>query len=270
MLTKFKHIEKLKNVRNITASAYLSDEYRQVPHYKQKSALYIRSPLHHQQTPDVTIFPKIISPDLDLTSLFDAENNLKPAIYHNLTARHTHIDTLKLKDDYTRMRQLESDIDVLIREKDSVSANVNVLTKAKMSKEERQVLMQSNKFKELLKKGNDIKQKIVKLRDELIPLEEIVNIACLRLPNDLHFSTYYLYKNQLDNEKLILFDFNQEHLDQIKRNSEFLICSSLWQKAIATKFSFIQQSSVNSSINMKYLVGTYAKVVLSFFKSNFF
>ena len=261
MLTKFKHFVKLKYARNFTKSSYLSDEYRQVPHYKQKSALFIRSPLHHQPALDTTVFPKIISPDLDLNLLFDAQNDLKPAICNNLAARHTHIDTIKLKNDLTQMRQLEIEIGALTKEKDLISANVNDLTRAKMSKQERANLNQSVKFKELLQKGNEIKQKIIKLRDELIPLEEIVNIACLRLPNDLHFSTYYLYKNQLDNEKFILFEFNTEYLEKVKKNSEFLICSNLWQQAIDTTFSFVQQSSINASINMKYLVGTYAKVL---------
>jgi hypothetical protein len=267
MISKYKQIEKLKNIRKFVTSPGRLDEYRQVPHYKQKSALYISPPLHQQPTKaenstanSVPVFPNIISPDLDLTLLFDSKNALKPAICHNLTARHTHINTLKLKDDYTRMRQFKIDIDELTREKDSISASVSNLTKAKMSKQERQLLMQSDTFTKLLQKGNEIKQEIIKLRDELIPLEEIVNIACLRLPNDLHFSTYYLYKTQLDNEKFILFDFNQEYLEQVKRDSEFLISSRLWQDVIDSKFSYVQQSSINSSINMKYLVGTYAKV----------
>ncbi len=269
MISKYKQFEKLINIRKFVTSSCRLDEYRQVPHYKQKSALYIRPPLHQQQQPtksetgavnSVPVFPNIISPDLDLTLLFDNKNALKPAICHNLTARHTHINTLKLKEDYTRMRQLKSEIDGLTREKDAISASVSNLTKAKMSKQERQTLTQSDTFTKLLHKGNEIKHDRVRLRDELIPLEEIVNIACLRLPNDLHFSTYYLYKTQLDNEKFILFDFNQEHLEQVKRDSEFLISSRLWQHAVDSKFSFVQQSSINSSINMKYLVGTYAKV----------
>ena len=38
------------------------------------------------------------------------------------------------------------------------------------------------------------------IMDDLAPLEELVSISCLRLPNDLHKSVLMIYSSLLDNE----------------------------------------------------------------------
>ena len=271
MLSKCSHFKKLAPLSKFLSSSCQKDEsgYQQVPHYKQKSALYIRPPLSSSTSDEASIktnvFPKIISPDLDLSILFDAENSLKTAIKSNLTARHTHLNTAKLKDDYTRMKVLEVQIETLTIEKNLISTKINNLVKSlSVTKQSKKSIMETDEAKQFLHLGNEIKHKINALLDELIPLEEIVRVACLRLPNDLHFSTYYVHNCLLNKEtedELVLFNFNQNYLSKIRLNSEFWSISRNWQNAIdIPKPSFIQYASVNAAINLRYSVGTYAKI----------
>ena len=242
MLTKckhFKHLASLNATRKFSSSSCHKDEsgYQQVPHYKQKSALYIRPPLSTAPADAHDVFPNIISPDLDLNALFGAQNSLKAAINKNLIARHTHLNTVKLRDDYTQMKALEAEIKKLDAEKHSISNSINNLVKNPPPKHTKKSVMQTDEAKRLLSMGNEVKHKMTKLLDELIPLEEIVRIACLRLPNDLHFSTYYVHHSQLakdteSEDELVLFDFNQTYLSDLRRNTECLSSSRSWQHTL--------------------------------------
>ena len=243
------------------------DEYRQVPHYKQKSALYVRTPLSSDTAKHEVVFPKVISPDLDVERFFtvDGDHSLKPAICRNLSARHAHLNTVKLREDFSRMLVFERELYELSAQKDAVSEQIRTLTKVKMTSAEKRAVVQSESFMKLAAQGNELKQRLTKLGDELAPLDEIVKVACLRLPNDLHFSTCYLHKTQLDDEKLILFDFNQRCLDDVKRRAECVTHPGFWTKVYAHEekvngLSFVEQASVN--VNLKYLVGSFAQVTI--------
>ncbi len=167
------------------------NEYIQVPHYREKSALFIRQPLPSDKTNSTPIFPRLITPDLNLKSLFQAENMYKTALSISLNARHFHLDLKRLKDDYLEMKNLSDKVFCLEQNKLLVSEKINSLVKSggKAAKK-------TSEFQELINQGNQLKTQINQILEELIPLEEIVNIACLRLPNSLHVSSLLVHALQ--------------------------------------------------------------------------
>lgn len=262
--------------------------YRSVPHYTQKSSLYIKP------TEDC-IFPKIISPELNMDRLFDTKNILRSMLNLNLAARHIHLNLDHLQKDFFKMRSLEDQIDLLKQEKDQISEQINALVKSQGGAGSKKKTMQSQKAKQLLKSANEVKIKINQISKELVPLQEIVNIACLRLPNTLHYSTLYLHKyhlNQfLDNElfiytepkdeqaRSVLFEFNSRDIGNIKNRGYLLDGANNWQTVLQDSvviqgknhpakysgknldnWSFIEQSAIDSVLNNRYLCGTYAKL----------
>lgn len=272
------------------ARSQKSDEngYRTVPHYTQKSSLYIKPT-------EESIFPKIISPELNMDRLFDTKNILRSMLNLNLTARHIHLNLEHLQNDFFKMRSLEAQIERLKREKDQISDQINNLVKSSGGIGSKKKTMQTEDAKKLLKSANEIKLKINKIMDELVPLQEIVNIACLRLPNTLHYSALYLHKyhlnRYLDSEifihhepmdeqaRSVLFEFNSQTLEKIKHRTYLLDGCNNWQtilkdsiiikgKKVIAKYStktldnwsFIEQTAIDSVLNNRYLCGTYAKL----------
>lgn len=267
-----------------------SDEngYRSVPHYTQKSSLYIKPS-------EYSVFPKIISPELNMDRIFDTKNILKSMLNLNLTARHVHLNLVHLQKDYFKMRSLESQKDLLEKEKHQISTQINNLVKSQGGVGSKKKTMQSQAVKNLLKTANEIKLKINSYMEELDPLQEIVNIACLRLPNTLHYSTLYLHKyhlnRYLDNElfiynepmdeqvRSVLFEFNSQGMETIRQRTYLFDGTNNWQTVLqdsiiihgkqftakySTKnldnWSFVEQSVIDSVLNNRYLCGTYAKL----------
>ena len=157
--------------------------------------------------------------------------------------------------------------------------------------------MQSKEAKDLIKSASEIKSEINRLEKELIPLKEIVTCACLRLPNSLHFSTLFIHNHRQnrdssatsstsmfsfmpdteDGSKLVLFDFNTESLEFVRKKVLFLKSELHWKhllndsividsKLITPKYasklkenwSFVEQSSTD--FNNRYMTGAYAKL----------
>jgi len=253
---------------------YLIDSsYQQVPHYTELSALYVRSPTSSTSnetkkvsvTPALSPFSKIISPDLEMDHLFEANNNLI-SLNVNLSSRHIHLDLEKLKQDYHKVKQLEKAVNELNKEKEIISNKINNLVKLKGGKLSKKLIMQTDEAKDLLAAGHTLKSKINKIQDELEPLKEIVNVACLRLPNHVHCSSLYIYNSQFltnknpkhefdteNNYKFILFNLNKNYLSKMKLID--------WNTLSVNKWSFVKTTSSESMIaNSRYLVGDYAKV----------
>lgn len=243
------------------------NEYIPVPHYKEKSALVIRHNLPNEKNPEKPTFQRIITPDLDLKCLFDADNMYKSALSINLNARHLHLDLIRLKDDYLKMNDLQNKITELELKKSNVSEEVNTLVKTKGKR-----VKQTTEFKALIQAGNDLKLAINKILTDLIPLQEIVQIACLRLPNSLHVSSLLVHALQSntdfkphfsctneflseENNSIVLFRMNDERL----RKSESV---TNWKTVLmnGNNWSFIEQSHADNVLNNKYLTGDYAKL----------
>jgi len=204
--------------------------YKAVPHYTEKSSLFIKAN---------SVFPHLISPDLDLKCTFESQNSLaKSALTINLEARHMNLDLDKLNEDYSIMSKLELEIDDLTQKKDKISAKVNMLVKT--SQKPKKELADTNEFKELIAAANEIKAQINRIEIRLKPLQELVKTVCLRLPNSLHASS--LLQNQL------IFSFN---------DIEYKKCRADWKKVLQSEhsWSFIENSSNNTdTLPMKYLV----------------
>lgn len=283
----------LKSILNRTISSQTLQSpdsgYHQVPQYKHKSALFIRQNIAGQKD-EFMAFPKIISPDLDdMNDLFGNEKNIKQQLLEmNLNARQIPLSLTRLKEDYAKMTKLQDEIDSLNIEKDKISKKINDLVKSKKSGDKSELL----KAKQLLiKEGNDIKNKINKIMESFVPIEEIVNIACLRLPNYLHASCFYLHnlqtnKNLNRNEqeeydetnynKHLLFNLNHESLKLTKSKVNLISGSSEWKSVLnnsiiidstkqilkdsSRKWSFIEDTSIDTAINSRYMTGVYAKL----------
>ena len=215
----------------------LADEsgYKAVPHYTEKSSLFIKAN---------SVFPHLISPDLDLKRTFESQNSLaNSALTLNLEARHMNLDLDKLNKDYSLMSQLELEVDELTQKKEKISAQVNSLIKT--STKSKNEITKTNEFKELITVGNEIKAKINQINSRLLPLQELVKTVCLRLPNSLHASS--LLQNQL------IYSFN---------DFKYKKCRADWKKVLHSEhsWSFIENSSNHSdTLPMKYLV-SYFKI----------
>lgn len=262
--------------------------YEAVPHYRENSAIFIARP---EQSP----FQNVISSDVNIDQLFQSENMQKSCLNVNLTARHGELDLNKLKEDYNHMKKLEAKIESLEKEKESISASINNLIKERGGMKCRKATMQSEEGKELIEAASNIKKEISKIEELLIPIKEIVNIACNRMPNSLHFSTLYTHSCQQnpsqksknypfkhvtdteDNLKPILFEFNIETFDFVRNKVKFLSGETHWErllndsivvdskltkpnysKKLNENWSFVEQA--NSDLNTKYMTGTYAKL----------
>jgi hypothetical protein len=263
------------------------DEYEPVPHYKQMSALYIKA-----SSPSATkienIFPKIISPELNLDDLF--KFNMEESLLNlNLSSRYIHLNLDRLRRDFLQMRSLEIQMDELNRQKSQLTDKISRLVKSATSGEQKKLILNSPEALELLKQANELKAKANVIMEDFLPLAEIVNVACLRLPNSLHFSTLFLdsiissYSNE-ERYRHILFDLNSEYRDLIKDKNKLLSSQAPanWEnilddsiiidsKVIKSKYavrdrelkerwSFVRESSVDSLLNNRYLVGTYANL----------
>lgn len=281
------------------SNAYADSDYRAVPHYTEKSALFITQPSVTGKKPasdEHSVFPKIISPELDLNAIFCSKNIVNSTVNLNLAARHIHLDLAKLKDDYLVMKRLENELEALEKQKEEASLKMSELVKAKGGVLSKKLTMQTDEAKELLNFGAQIKTKINKILKDLIPLEEKVKISCLRLPNDLHSSTFYLHNintnkdsesnqniNQYShfdceqNQNLVLFQLDENYKNKIEKNAKILSSSKYWQYVLddtnivldnnlnnieqreSEKLTFIEPSSFNSC-DIKYSVGAYAKI----------
>lgn len=264
---RYSKINVLQNSYRKLSSAILTDsEYIQVPHYREKSALFIKRNLPNEKN-HTPVFPRLVAPDLDLKCIFEVENMQKSALSINLIARHCQLDLARIKQDYLEMKKLEELVVEFEKEKIEVSNKANSLVKLK-GKEVRE----SSEFKALLKQGIEIKNKIHEIHCDLIPLQEIVHIACLRLPNNLHvssllvhalrsnndFQPHFLHHDELLSEEdnsIEIFEMNEENLLSNKSNVN-------WKSVLTTEnnWSFIEQSHADSVLNNKYLTGDYAKL----------
>lgn len=216
--------------------------YRAVPHYNEKSALF---------TKFNSVFPKLISPDLDFKAIFESET-AKSALLFNLNARHMHIDIVKLNHDYAKMANLEQTIQDLDKQKEKISNQVNNLVKnSKLAKKE---LHETSGFKRLIREGNQLKEQINEINEKLAPLQEIVKIACLRLPNSLHACTL-LHDTHHEHYKQpeVLFSLNDKLIKRCPVDH--------WKETFQKKEerSFVESSSTCfEGVNLKYYTGAYA------------
>ena len=274
-----------KNVREsmmrvrMYSSSINTDEYIQVPHYKEKSALYIRQQLPSQKTAQLPIYPRILTPDLDLAKIFDADNMEKSALSINLNARHVCLDLTRLKADYMLMRQMENKIIELEHEKEHISDQINHMVKANAPKDakSRVSIQKTAEFQALIHRGNEVKLRINQILEELVPIQEIVQIACLRLPNSLHTSSLLVYALQTNNELAKLFSGSNELLSEennsivlFRLNHELIQKnksqdSIKWKSALATEhnWSFIEQPHADSVLGNRYLTGEYARLEMA-------
>lgn len=266
--------------------------YESVPHYKQNSALVISQP-------DKSPFPNLISPDVNFDPLFLCQDMQKSSLNVNLTARYSRLDLDKLKSDYLKMRSMEERIESLQKEKEVVSEEVKKLIKEKGGNLNKKATLQSYEVKVLLDKGNRIRAEIHKISEELAPIKSIVNTACLRLPNNLHYSTLFIhnylqgkshellspseaaegsiFKKQTDTEdssKLVIFEINespaQNHRKSISGDLDWrnvlddsvVIDSRLVRNSYAKNLteSWSFVEKVNSDLISFYATGTYAKL----------
>lgn len=227
-----------------------SDEsgYKSVPHYNEKSSLVSKTS---------SVFPRIITPDLDLKRIFETNQDIrKSALQFNLNARHIKLDLIKLNEDFSRMIQLEQQIKELELQKEQISNRVNNLVKSKTPK---RIVAQTDEFKDLIKNGNQIKHQIGSINEKLQPLQEIVKIACLRLPNSLHASNLKSIESNF-NEHFsphdILFSLNENNLK---------MCTNDWKQILkqetnAQQWSCVDISTSFDGLNTKYYVGAYAEL----------
>ena len=252
--------------RHLSSAILTDSEYIQVPHYREKSALFIKRNLPNEKNQAV-VFPRLVTPDLDLKCLFEVDNMQKSALSINLIARHCQLDLARIKKDYLEMKKLEELLIEFETEKTEVSAKANDLVKSN-GKSARD----TDEFKALIKQGIEIKNKINEILTELIPLQEIVHITCLRLPNNLHvssllvhalrsnndFQPHFLHHDELLSEEdnsIEIFEMNEEKLLNNKSNVD-------WKSVLSTdkNWSFIEQSHADSVLNNKYMSGDYAKL----------
>ena len=123
----------------------------------------------------------------------------------------------------------------------------------------------------MIQTGIDLKSEINKILEDLIPLQEIVQIACLRLPNNIHVSSLLVHALQANNDfaphfnsneflseennSIVLFRLN----DANRRNSE---SRADWKSVLSTpdNWSFIEQSHADRVLNNKYSTGEYAQL----------
>lgn len=256
------------------------------------SSLYIKPPMpssssDKSQQKVESVFPKVLSPELNLSALFVPHDDMdKTSMSLNLTARHMHINLNKMRKDYARMRALETEIERLEVEKTKYTTQISNLMKQGGGGKNKKAVLESNAVQELIRAGNEIKSRESKIYEELIPLAEVVNVASLRLPNSLHYATLLLdtissASVNEDRFRHVLFDVNTHHLDSLKSKMrrEFdhgfdwrrLLDDSIEIDGVrhtakyapttsATKWSFVKESSIESIQNNRYLVGTYAKL----------
>lgn len=259
-----------------------------MPHYRQMSALYIKPPMPYS-TQKESVFPKLLSPELNLSALFAPHEDMdKTSMSLNLTARHMHINLNKLRADFKRMRSLEDQIASLEAEKSKFTTQINNLIK-KAGAKNKKATLESAAVQELIQAGNEIKIRENKILEDLIPLAEVVNVASQRLPNSLHYATLLLDTissgsiNDFNRFQHVIFDMNIEHLESLKNKMRREFDHGFdWHRLIddsvetddgvrrdakytnngsnTTKWSFVKESSIESIPNNRYLVGTYARL----------
>ena len=270
---KWTNQQKLNVVPNHKRTLTSDSEYIQVPHYREKSALFIRQNMPNANKSQAPVFPRLITPDLNLKGIFEEDNMYKSALSINLSARHIFLDLERLKEDYLRMKQMEDEIQQYEALKEQISSQVNNLVKT-VGKEAKN----TPEFKELIQKGNEIKAKENKILEELIPLQEIVQISCLRLPNNIHISSLLVHALQKyadfkphfsstsssnenefveENNSVVLFRLN----DNTTRNNKSLDTTS-WKSVLSNgqSWSFVEQSNSDRLLGNRYLTGEYSKL----------
>jgi hypothetical protein len=276
------------NIKNATPDQTIAQ-------YKQKSSLIV-SPFLEKQNEQV--FPKVISPDVNMNLIFEVENMLESPMSYNLRARWLHLNLLKLKDDYLRMKRLRTQMNMLISEKEKVTATINDTVRRKLKENmEKRVIMESDEMKRMIEMVQEIKTKMSTIEPELFEIEEIVSIACLRLPNYLHASsiiastkasnkifnkanltmentknTKNLSTNEVENN-LIVYFLNCDQLNKVKSKSKFMTGAADWshtvliepvkkssQHSSSHEWSFVQTSSEHLGQTNNFYVGVYAKL----------
>jgi hypothetical protein len=205
---------------------YNDNEYRTVPHYEQKTALYIRPKGISSSEPNTApVFERIISPEIDLDKKINS-----PWLLNMLEARHIHLNVSQLKEDYNVMCSLKSELNLLSKQQEEVSKKVSAIisSKGKLTKEQREKALESDEVKQVLEEGKIIKSKYNKIYESYQTLEEIVMLAMLRLPNKLHFSTpMYLLssKSFFDENHIDIFEYKMnlcsEKAEPFKDSNQF-------------------------------------------------
>lgn len=263
-----KYWHSLNSKRALTSDS----EYIQVPHYREKSALFIRQNMPNANKSQAPVFPRLFTPELNLKGIFEEENMYKSALSINLNARHIFLDLERLKEDYLKMKGMEDEINQYEALKDQISNQVNHLVKT-VGKQ----VKNTEEFKDLIRQGNEIKCKENKILEELIPLQEIVQISCLRLPNNLHISSLLVHALQKntdffahvsspksanefveENNSVVLFRLNDDTRPlKLKR-----LDTASWKSVLssADNWSFIEQSHNDRMLGNRYLTGEYSQL----------
>ena len=263
-----------KSFLSSNSSPSIVDEYHQVPQYNSKSSLYIRHGLKSDQ--QESVFTRIISPDLDMNNLLNVKNVLKSPLSVNLSARHLNLNLSQLKDDYLKFKVLNDKIEKLNLKKHEISEKIKDLVKSNGGMKLKKETMESEEAKKLLNDGNEIKNEINKIMEDLIPTEEFISIACLRLPNSLHSSAMFIYYSQINKDlefdnndytnELVLFNLNKHtsrfnQLQLSPNDWQYILRSSGSEKnVLGDKWSFVEKPICESGLNNRYLVGSYAKL----------
>ena len=215
-----------------------------LPHYREKSALFIPPPTPHSQEATLSVFQRVIMPELDLDNQLGVGDKLQGhlSLLLNLKRRggfNSSTNMADLRAKYSEIKLLRSQIESLEASKQQISAQINGLIKAtKQKKTSKEQLMQSDEFKKLHDSGNAIKLDMNKIQEVLIPLETEAYLACLGLPNQLHAASLLPQTEPI-------FSFKEE----VKTPASMAL-------AKATLLPDVQKDSLLS----KYYIGRLAKI----------
>lgn len=244
-----------KKLLNLSASIRKNsdDVYQPVPHYKEKSSLYVPSKNVKNKIP---IFPRIFKPEINLKHLFSNTQSLD----RNLHQRNVLLNLDKLKNDYLKLIDLQQRMSEFDKAKNEISKNIGkFVKKSKLTREE---ALKTQEGQDLLVKAQEIEAKIDELNETILPLEEIINIACLRLPNYIHKCVPTDYNH-------VLFEWNK--LDHLKNsNIDLSRDNSIinrWDRVLSDnpnkKFNAFNNFEEEHEEFGSYLSGKYAKLELA-------
>jgi len=172
------------------------------------------------------------------------------------------------------MNQLTHEIANLEQSKEEVSKKVNSLVKSAGK-----AARQSNEFKELISAGNQLKAQINELLEQLIPLQEIVQIACLRLPNSLHVSSLLVHALQSNTDFRPHFSLCTSENEVLSEENSSIVVFRMnenkakahvvdWRQVLnsgseAGEAGWSVVEEANHVLNNRYLTGEYARLELA-------
>jgi seryl-tRNA synthetase len=262
MIKLRKSLQKAARVLNLTKLQISSntaddDTLQSVPYYKQVSALYI-STHRVQQSDHANTFQRLFQPNIRLSEIF---RNLV-CLNANLESRNKLVDVNKLKEDYLQLTDLQQQVHELNALKTTMTIDINRLVSANKNKKAREEILKSDDVQKILNRIKSLKTQIDSINERLLPLEEMVNIAALKLPNKIHAAV------PIDEDRTLLeIEQDEEYLKanglSITRNNAIL---NRWDTLLKgdSRFSFIDSNQFNTDeVFMCYMGETYARLELA-------